>query len=318
MSGKPDLAALFGATKSDTFLGLDKVDDLSNLSAPIAILGAPGATPYGSVGAYCQNAPDALRQATGALTSNLDRHNFDLGGPTFPDAAFRPVDCGNLPFHQSDFEENRRVIRRAVQAILGKGAVPVLIGGDDSVPIPMLEALECTGERFFILQLDAHIDWRKDHMGEDMGLSSTMRRASEMPHIQGIVQVGARSIGSGHSDDLADAQAWGAKFVTAYDVHRDGVQAALDLIPEGANVVICLDVDVLDPSIVPGVIGRAPGGLSYFQCLDLIRGTAQKARIAAIDFVEYMPEVDVADLGALTVSRLITSTLGILARQQAR
>lgn len=315
MSDKPDLAALFGAVQADTFLGLNKCDDLKGLSAPVAIIGAPGATPYGSVGAYCRNAPDALRQATGALTSNIDRHNFDLGGKTFPNPDLRPVDCGNLPFNDSDFTANRAAIRDAIETILSKGSVPVLIGGDDSVPIPMLEALGSTGERYTILQLDAHIDWRKDHMGEDMGLSSTMRRASEMDHITRIVQVGARSIGSGHSDDLADAMDWGAQFVPAYDLHRDGVQAALDLIPEGANVVICLDVDVLDPSIVPGVIGRAPGGLSYFQCLDLIRGVADKARIAAIDFVEYMPEVDVDDLGALTVSRLITSTLGILARQ---
>lgn len=317
MPEKPDLAALFGATDVTTFLGLSSCPDLSELTAPIALLGAPGATPYGSVGPYCQNAPDALRQATAALAANIDRHNFDLGGPTFPDPPRRPVDCGNLSYDAANFSLNRELIRKATETILARYAVPVLIGGDDSVPIPMLQALGCTGERYTILQLDAHIDWRKTHMGEDMGLSSTMRRASEMAHIERIIQVGARSIGSGHSDDLADALDWGAQFVPAYDLHRDGVQSALDLIPEGVNVVVCLDVDVLDPSIVPGVIGRAPGGLSYFQCLDLIRGSAQKARIAAIDFVEYMPEVDVDGLGALTVSRLITATLGILARQAA-
>ncbi|WP_299355101.1 arginase family protein [uncultured Shimia sp.] len=315
MNDKPDLAALFGATKTDTFLGLEKCENLEALSAPVALISALGATPYGSVGAYCRNAPDALRKATGALASNIDRHNFDLGGPTFPTQVTRAVDCGNLPFDDQDFAINRDTIHNAISTILTKSAVPVLIGGDDSVPIPMLEALGTTGDHYTVLQLDAHIDWRQEHMGEDMGLSSTMRRASEMDHIERIIQVGARSIGSGHSDDLADAVAWGAQFVPAHDLHRDGVQAVLDLIPAGSNVVICLDVDVLDPSIVPGVIGRAPGGLSYFQCLDLIRGTANKARIAAIDFVEYMPEADIGDLGALTVSRLIASTLGLLARQ---
>lgn len=315
MHDKPDLAALFGAIETKTFLGLESCSDLSGLEAPIALIGAPGATPYGSVGAYCRNAPDALRRATGALTSNLDRYNFDIGGPTFPNPSHRPVDCGNLPYDPADFSTNRDAIKQAITTILGKGAVPVMIGGDDSVPIPMLEALGCTGQRYTILQMDAHIDWRKAHMGEDKGLSSTMRRASEMAHVERIIQVGARGIGSAHPDDLADAMAWGVALVPAQVVHRDGISSVIDLIPDDANVVICLDVDVLDPSIVPGVIGRAPGGLGYNQCLDVIRDTARKARIAAVDFVEYLPEVDVDDLGALTVSRLITATLGVLARQ---
>ena len=66
MSLKPDLGALFGATEASTFLGLEACEDLDDLAAPIAIIGALGATPYGSVGAYCRNAPDALRQATAA------------------------------------------------------------------------------------------------------------------------------------------------------------------------------------------------------------------------------------------------------------
>ena len=151
-------------------------------------------------------------------------------------------------------------------------------------------------------------------MGESLGLSSTMRRASEMKHIEHIIQVGARGIGSGHPMDYQDAVDWGVHFVTAYDVHNKGVQCAIDLIQPGANIIICLDVDALDPSIVPGVIGRTPGGLSYFQVLDLIKGASDTGTISAIDFVEYMPEVDVDNLGALVVSRLIANTMGIIAR----
>lgn len=59
------------------------------------------------------------------------------------------------------------------------------------MPIPMLDAMADTGNSYTILQIDAHIDWREIHMDERMGLSSTMRRASEMKHIQKIIQVGA-------------------------------------------------------------------------------------------------------------------------------
>lgn len=314
MSKKPDLASLFGATYASTFLGLDQCKSLDELTAPIALLGAPCATPYGSVGAYCQNAPNALRKAISSLTANIDRHNFDIGGPTFPHGHGRAMDCGDLPFDEADPEKNRKIIKQAIQTIIGKSAVPIVMGGDDSIPIPMLEAFEGKGE-YTILQIDAHIDWRESHMGETKGLSSTMRRASEMDHIKTIIQVGARGIGSGHTDDYMDAVDWGVKFVTARELHKNGIEQVIDLIPQNSQIIICLDVDALDPSIVPGVIGRAPGGLSYYQTLDLIQGAATKGRIAAIDFVEFMPEVDVDELGALVVSRLIAATMGIIARQ---
>lgn len=315
-SDAPDLGALFGASASDTFLGLEACPDPDLLRAPIALFGAPGATPYASVGAYCAAAPRALRDATAALTANLGRHNFDLGGPTFPDPDLRPVDLGDLPYDPQDFAANRAAIAQMTRAIRAKQAVPVMLGGDDSVPIPMLEALDTDGP-LTILQIDAHIDWRDSHMDEPLGLSSTMRRASEMEHVMQIVQVGARSVGSAHSDDLTDAERWGARIVPARALHLHGVEAALNTIPEGANIAICFDVDALDPSIVPGVIGRAPGGLTYWQALELIEGAAARGRIVAADFVEYQPDADVDGLGALTVSRLITATLGILARQAA-
>lgn len=317
MTSKPDLGALFGATRADTFLGLPACSDIATLRAPIALVGVPGATPYASVGAYCADAPRALRDATAALTANLGRHNFDLGGPTFPDPTLMPVDCGDLPFDPLDFAANRAAIHAFTSGVVARGAVPVLLGGDDSIPIPMLDALAPAGP-LTILQIDAHVDWRDTHMDEPLGLSSTMRRASEMAHVTQIIQVGARSIGSAHSDDVADAQNWGAQIIPARDLHRFGAEAALAAIPPGANIAICFDVDALDPSIVPGVIGRAPGGLSFWQALELIETAANRGRVVAVDFVEYMPQVDVGDLGALTVSRLITSTLGVLARQAAR
>ncbi len=317
MTGKPDLGALFGATPASTFLGLEKFDDLDRIDASSAFIGAPGATPYGSVGAYCRNAPDALRKATSSLTANIDRHNFDLGGPVFPSGTRRAVDCGDLPFDETDFARNRTVIQDATKKIVGNNAVPILVGGDDSVPIPMLEALSATGLIYTVLQIDAHIDWRKSHMNEGFGLSSTMRRASEMPHIKRIVQVGARGIGSAHSDDHADAIAWGAEFFTAHDIHRSGVAPALARIPDGENIILCIDVDALDPSIVPGVIGRTPGGLAYHHVLDLIAGAARRGRIAAVDFVEYVPEADIDGLGGLATAGLISATMGVLARQDA-
>ena len=69
MSNKPDLAALFGATEAKTFLGLEACDNLETIDASSAFIGAPCATPYGSVGAYAQNGPASLRTAISSLLS---------------------------------------------------------------------------------------------------------------------------------------------------------------------------------------------------------------------------------------------------------
>ena len=194
--------------------------------------------------------------------------------------------------------------------------MPVLIGGDDSLPIPMLEAYAARGRGFTILQIDAHVDWRDEVGGERLGLSSTMRRASEMGHIDAIIQVGQRGIGSARMQDVADAKAWGVALVPAGEVARTGLGRAIDLIPEGAEVIICLDLDALDPSIMPAVIGRTAGGLGYWQVLELVAGVAEKARIAGFDMVEFMPDRDVDGQGAALAAQLLAAVMGIVSRQE--
>ena len=318
MGDGPDLGALFGAGDVTTFLGLAGCADLGRLDASSAFLGAPAATPYGAVGAYAKGGPASLRKASAALSANLGRFNFDLGGPTFPEGTRPAVDCGDLDWSETDFAANRAAIREAVARIVAAGTVPIVIGGDDSVPIPMIEALGATGERYTILQIDAHIDWRDSHMGERFGLSSTMRRASEMAHVERIVQVGARGIGSAAPEDVQAALDWGARLFPMREVARQGLGPVLEAIPEGANVILCIDIDAMDPGLAPNTIGRAPGGLSYGQMLDLVEGAAARGRIAAVDVVEIMPEADIGGIGAMTVSRLVAATMGHLARQDAR
>ena len=145
-------------------------------------------------------------------------------------------------------------------------------------------------------------------------LSSTMRRASEMEHVDAIIQVGQRGIGSARVQDVADAENWGVGFVPAGEVARYGLSRALDLVAEGAEVIICLDLDALDPAIMPAVIGRTAGGLGYWQVLELIAGVAEKARIVGFDMVEFMPDRDIDGQGAAVAAQLLAAVMGIVAR----
>ena len=314
MSEPKSIAQMFGSSGVDTFLGLPACTNLAMIKAKAAILGVPVATPYKSVGNYCANAPEAIRAAIAPWAANLEHVDFDFGEPLFPGGQITAVDCGNLSYDENDFAANRAAIKNAVIKMVGNGVVPVLIGGDDSVPIPMFDAFAGKGD-YTILQIDAHIDWRDEVQSERYGLSSNMRRASEMAHIKKIIQVGQRSIGSARPSDLRDAKDWGVEFYSARDVSRDGLAPILETISEQSNVIIALDIDGLDPSIVPGVIGRAPGGLSYWQTVELIHGVARKARLSAFNLVEFMPERDVEQLGALVCARIIANVLGAVARR---
>jgi agmatinase len=130
-----------------------------------------------------------------------------------------------------------------------------------------------------------------------------------------MVQVGMRGVGSARRTEIEAAEAYGSRFVTAREVHSLGVDAALRHIPEGARVVITLDCDGLDPSIMPGVAARSPGGLTYTQVIDLIAGVGTRGRIVGFDLVELYPPADIDGISALTAARLVTNVIGTIARQ---
>jgi agmatinase len=195
-------------------------------------------------------------------------------------------------------------------------AVPLVMGGDDSVPIPVLEAYRNHGP-LTILQLDAHIDWRDEVNGETMGLSSNMRRASEMGWVKEIIQVGARGIGSARPQDRQDALDWGVQFFPMRNVIKNGIQAMVESIPENSKLYIALDIDVMDPTVVPSVIGPAPGGFSYWQIIEILEAAANRARIVGFNLVELMPSADIGGRGALVGARIVAMIMGLVARQRA-
>ncbi len=313
MQDKPDMQSLFGGRRMRGFCDFPagSVDNLDG--ADIAVLGVPVATSYATVGAYCAGAPDAIRQALG-WPGVLQHHDFDLGGTVLGEAG-RAVDCGNLACSESDFAGNRKLIREAIHRVLESQTVPVVLGGDDSVPIPVLQAYENFGP-ITILQLDAHADWRDEVQGEQFGLSSNMRRASEMPWVEDIIQVGARGLGSARPGDIQDALDWGVKFFPMHQVEGWGLETVVDKISPGARVYIALDIDVMNPSVVPAVIGPAPGGFSYREVISLFWQVASKARIAGFNLVELMPDADIGGRGALVAARIAATVSGLIARQR--
>jgi agmatinase len=301
-------------TTASGFLGFPA--RLSGDRAPrVVVFGAGhGSTYPGKDSGDHALAPDSIRAASQEDADLVEHWDFDLGGPLFDGQPPSCVDIGYIPTAMHDNEGNRARIGAKTRDVLASGAVPMLLGGDDSVVIPFLAGFAGHGP-VWILQIDAHIDWRDEVHGERHGYSSPMRRASEMAHVAGMVQVGLRAVGSARLEEIEAARRHGSRLVTAREVHAHGVEAALKHVPEGAKVVVTLDCDGLDPGIMPGVAARTPGGLSYTQAIDLIAGLGKRARIAGFDLVELYPPADVGGLSALTAARLLVNAIGAVVRQ---
>lgn len=314
------LSRLAPMPEPKTFIGLKRVALDKLASARVAVLGASEASPYVTgVASHSAQAPLAIRQGSAEFAASLEQFDFDLDATLFPDKGDDRgmVDCGDVPTSAFDPEGNRARIRDAVAAVLRAGAVPIMLGGDDSVPIPMLQAYEDFGP-VTILQIDAHVDWGDVIQGNPVGYGSTMRRAAEFPWVRGMVQVGIRGLGSGAKWQHDDARAWGSRLITSYDLHRDGLETALAHIPAGIPCVTCIDLDGLDPAVFPAVAMPTPGGLTYEDVVGLMRGVAAKTRIAGLALVEYVPERDDRHrLSALTAARIAAVAMGcVVARSE--
>lgn len=143
-----------------SFLNAPVHTDLATLQAHFAILGAPYGTPY-----IMQNLtmhermPAALRQASAKFGYGrfIDHWDYDLNGPLLDGKDISIVDCGDVRADPFDILSNAERIREATAAILDAHSLPIVLGGDDSITIPLFEAYEGRG-KFTVVQIDAHLD----------------------------------------------------------------------------------------------------------------------------------------------------------------
>jgi agmatinase len=297
-----------------TFLSADRCDDLSQLEADVAIVGVPYGVPYDLPGMRSPSAtaPAAIRAASTRFVRYLSHYDFDLGGPVFAGRDIRIIDCGDVAMNAGDFEGNSQRTTTVIETIRDRGAVPIILGGDHAIPIPVMRAYRDIGSMAMI-QLDAHIDWRHEVDGVTEGLSSPMRRASELPYVNGMAQFGIRGTGSACQEEVDAALAYGSALVTAEEIHERGVASTVDRIPVAENYYITFDADGLDPTIAPGVNSPALGGLTYYQAARLIEAVAKRGKIVGYDIVEVVPDRDVGSITSFTAARLTLFTIGAMA-----
>jgi agmatinase len=277
---------------------------VGSVEARFAVIGIPHGIPYSAanVGASVADAPRAIRERSARFGRMLSHYDFDLGGALAADGRLSLVDCGDVQAARAT---------DAVRAVLAAGAMPIVLGGDDSITTLAIAAFAAHGP-LCILQIDAHIDYRDEVNGVRDGYSSPMRRAAEMPWVERIIHCGARGVGSARPEDVRDTLARGNRIVTARELHARGAQSVLDEFPAGARYYIAFDCDGLDPAVMPGTSAPVPGGLSYDEAADLLVGLARRGTVAGISFAEYYPSLDLNGITALAIVRLIVNLIAAI------
>jgi len=301
-----------------SFLDFPIASNIDSLDADIAILGIPYGMPYKTSAMVNEQsyAPDAIRQATSLsdIISTKNHYDWDLGGSLLDGRNIKIVDCGNVTTDMTDRKEHYRCAEQITRKIFDRNTILIALGGDHGISIPLMRALEVHETPITLVHVDAHLDWRHEVNGETEGYSSPIRRASEMPWIDKIVQIGMRGIGSARAGEVEDALAYGSNIVSAYDMHDVGMAAVLDRIPDGGPYYLTIDADGIDPTIMPAVLAQTPGGLTWVQIQKLIHGLVNKGRVLGMDLVEIAPNHDVGNITMIHAERLICNFIGASVR----
>ena len=200
-------------------------------------------------------------------------------------------DAGDLPLAEADGDDS--LIAAAVAEAAAAGAVPLVLGGDHSVTLPVMEALAAAHGPVEILHFDAHPDLYDDFDGDPRSHASPFARIMERGLARRLVQVGIRTL---NRHCRAQAERFGVEIVEMRHFAPDAVPQ-----PEGP-LYISIDLDGFDPAFAPGVSHHEPGGLSVRDVLAVLDRV--RAPVVGADIVEYNPGRDLDGVTAVLAPKL--------------
>jgi len=262
--------------------------DLSYDECEICIVGLP----YDGTSSYRQGsrfAPNAIRKASWGMETyspNLGRDLSDL----------RICDLGDLEIPFGNTEEALARIREVIQKIIDDGKYPVLLGGEHLITLPIVEGFRNRFGDLTVIQFDAHTDLRDEYLGEALSHNTVMRRVLEIIGAEDLFQFGVRS---GSKEEFSYANTIGS----LHEFSEDGLHRALRSIGD-TPLYISLDLDVLDPSILPGTGNPEPGGIDFSEMISALK-ILGKARVIGFDVVELSPDHDPSEVSSIVTSKLV-------------
>ena len=174
-------------------------------------------------------------------------------------------------------------VEEAVGWILDQDRLPVMLGGEHSITAGAVRAAAARFPGLSVLQLDAHADMRDRYLDSPFSHACVMRRIRE--HVPAS-SVGIRSLSEEEAEHLRrhPAPLWSTRQFRAL---KGGLEPILESLT--GEVFVTFDLDALDPSILPATGTPEPGGLDWYEAVDLLAAVARRTRIVGFDVVELAP-----------------------------
>ena len=259
-------------------------------SSNIVMLGLPF---DGTVSYRCGSrfAPEQIRLASWGLEDYSPRFDKHLQDVNFHDA-------GDLEFPLGNTYKSLDIIEQNVEDIYMDGKRVFGIGGEHLVTLPEIKAVSKFYKDLAVVHFDAHTDLREEYLGEEMSHSAVIRHVSKIVGAENIKQIGIRS---GMKEE------W--EFMKK---HRTLINefSGLDVL-KNKKIFVTVDLDVLDPSVMPGTGTPESGGFSFNQLMEWFE-YLKYFDIVGADVVELAPDYDASGVSTAVATKVIRELLMIM------
>ena len=232
-----------------------------------------------------------------------------------PFDSLQVADIGDLAINTFNLEKSIAIIEDGFRRIVGTGCIPLTLGGDHTIALPILRAMKERHGPVGMVHIDAHADINEDMFGEAIAHGTPFRRAVEegLLDCDRVAQIGLRATGYGPVDfDWPRSQ--GFRVVTAEECWHHSLAPLMEQIRSQMGdgpVYLSFDIDGLDPAFAPGTGTPEIGGLTVPQAMEIIRG-CRGLNIVGADLVEVSPPYDPFGTTSLTAANLLFEMLCVL------
>lgn len=260
------------------------------VSSDIVMLGMPfdGTVSYRSGSRF---APEQIRLASWGLEEYSPRFDKHLEDVNFHDA-------GDLEFPLGNTYKSLDLIEENVEQIYKDGKRVFGIGGEHLVTLPEIKAVAKFHKDLAIVHFDAHTDLREEYLGEEMSHSAVIRHASKIVGPENLKQIGIRS---GMKEE------W--EFMKKHNtlIHE---YSGLDEL-KGKKIFVTVDLDCLDPSVMPGTGTPESGGMRFNELMGWFE-YLKNFDIVGADVVELAPDYDASGVSTAVATKVIRELLMVM------
>ena len=208
-------------------------------------------------------------------------------------------DEGDMPLPPGDKESAIALSYEMAKQIHGNGQIPAALGGEHLLSLPLVRAAYEAHPDMVLIQFDAHMDLRNSYLGVELSHATVMRRIGEIIDPSRILQVGQRS---GTCEESQRAETFGN--LRTEQVKVDELQQWVGIRP----LYVTVDLDVLDPSVLPGTGTPEPGGVSFIQLQSWLAGLAT-CKWIGWDVVELSPDLDPSSMSSIVSAKIVRTMI---------